>query len=485
MAKSKFRGKRKPSQPNPNNRTLLPELWLEIITFLSVQDLRHLSKCSRTLRTFSIPYLFKTFVTHPFDGEQSNYSLVRQALGVVGIVRVRKPEDCLQVLSRPHISGVIETFAILPRGITLRNTQQEATEVSYEIDSLIDQLFELLPKLPKLKKLVCSRITLSKERVDILLHLPVKQLELQRCILRGFAPAVSKSPGTLESVTLVFYPNIFDPAWYDSEWVALFKALFSPSLKSIQSPNIGEVLYTMARCPPSITNLNIPVESVTSPHFVSAMGRCPQLHTISLTCRRGRSTYPPMHQLPPHSFPQLRYYAGPVEYLSGFIQGRQSIKGVHLVHTPFTAIPASSIELVPQAVESFECSFPGAIGSFLLPTIHSHFSSLKKLTIISRGLGLREALEDPAVIPLPGIRHFKASAFIGLRDDAVKHLEEYVPLLLRVYPGLEVAELVRPMVDESQVTLVWNRNMDSGIDDGRRDERDVRGSMRVLEMDEV
>ncbi|TFK58741.1 hypothetical protein BDN72DRAFT_851602 [Pluteus cervinus] len=217
------------------------------------------------------------------------------------------------------------------------------------------------------------------------------------------------------------------------------------------------------------------------------MGRCPQLHAISFSYLPGRSTYPPMPQLPPDSFPQLRYYTGPVEYLSGFIQDRQSIKGVHLVHTRPIAIPAASIELVPQSVESFECSFPGAIGPFLLPTIHSHFSSLKRITILSRGLGLRESLEDPAVIPLPGIRHFKASTFIGLRDDAVKHLEEYIPLFLRVYPGLEVAKLVRPMsaMDKSQVNLVWNRNMDSGTNDGRRDERGVRGSVRVLEMDEA
>ncbi|TFK69015.1 hypothetical protein BDN72DRAFT_841103 [Pluteus cervinus] len=474
------------SQSNPEREALLPELWFEVIAFLSVQDLLPLSKCSRTLRNISTPVLFRTFIVHPFAIQDPNQRIIRRSLAAMGI-RMPGPEDCLQILGQPHIAQVIETFAILPPDITPRTLHhvRYPVETLTELGSLIDQIFQLLPSLPKLRRLVCAHFSLTEERVDTLIRLPLKRLQLQLCTLPAISPVVARAPGTLESVALVFMPGSWDHIECSAAHVSLFTALFSsPNLKSIHSVNLNTILLCISQSPPpSLTKLHLPIECATSRYLIPALKLCGSLQSLSFTCRHGRASYNPMPQLPPGSLPNLESFAGPAEYLPNFIQGTSSLKHVHLIHTEFVQVPASSIHLIHQTIESFTCS-SALVGPFFFPTIHSHFASspLKNLTLVSRALEIRESLKDPTLSPFPGMRQFRARVVTGSWNDRefiVNHFGEYVPLLLRLYPGLEEAEFVHPMLDKTQLIMAWNRK-----EAGRDDDGNIGMALKVLEIEE-
>ncbi|TFK63913.1 hypothetical protein BDN72DRAFT_847155 [Pluteus cervinus] len=466
------------------------ELWLNILSYMSVSDIRPLSESCKVLRDITIPFLFKTIITRPFY--KGNPNIIQQGLIRLGITSLglsaRLPRNCSQLLGIPRISQAIETLAILPHGITLGDYRASTRKQFSIVDLHIDEILELLPNLPNLKHLICAYVPLPKRDINRIVQLPLKRLELHRCTPIAEKPVTAQGSGTLESVKIDFDP---EPTFSFAERTYLFLALFSeaPNLKYIHSTAVVDVPYTITKSrPPSLTTLNLPVcvtwESAGC--FATALGACPWLKTLILRCPPGQDIYLPMDALQPNSLPKLEHYAGPAAYMD-LTSNRPSVKDVHLFHTEFVAIPGHSIHLIPQTLRSFKCT-SHTIGPFFFPSVHSHFSShpwsaLESLTILYQDFskeyhGLSRLLDDTSLVPLPSIRQFSFYASLGPRKCLEATLNGCLPNLLRIYPNLEEATFIHSADCKTELGLVWVRSREGD------NSEEVTGSLEFVEVNE-
>ncbi|TFK69011.1 hypothetical protein BDN72DRAFT_959858 [Pluteus cervinus] len=432
--------------PRSNCLILPEELWLEILSyFRSTQDVKQLSRCSKALRSIAVTILFKTVIVRPFSGNQG---LFRETLALVGLSRVPKPQDYLQTLTKSHIAHIIETFAILPSGITLQNTHQDPTETPVSIIPVIDQIFTLLLGLPRLNRLVCVHAALSENVLNAIVRLPLKQLELRNCFLSGDSFVGAQGSGTLESVKVSFASDI--RASYPAR-ASLFAGLFAnaKNLRSIYGTSINDILSTIIHThPPALTSLSLSTASTTCPHFVPALEICTSLKFISLRSHRSQVTLSPRSPLQPGSLPNLEHYVGPAPLIPYFTEGRPSIKRINLIDTIDSNNPAALIARVPRTLDSFTLTSATRAARFIR-AVHSHFAlgSLERFTIRCEAPSpdfhyLPRALADSDDTPLPSVRYFTFRAYLGLRPRQENFVKGYIAKLLMVYRNLEEARFI-------------------------------------------
>ncbi|TFK69009.1 hypothetical protein BDN72DRAFT_841092 [Pluteus cervinus] len=438
----------KDRRQHPGGTTFPPELWSEIIsTYLTLKDIRALSECSNFLRNVSIPFLFQRFTMRPVMTYPDHW------LGVVHRTLHRPPRSRIP----NHIAQVIETVAILRNKNPL---QKDGTEM--------DRIFELLMNLPKLRHLGCDRVLFTQDRLNKLVQLPLKRLELSNCTMPT-APITVKIAGTLEYVKLCF--PAADPHRPRQGRTSLASVLLrdSPNLTSLHlADNVIFPMMILVR-PPSVTILNVPAQYINDFNFVDVLMTCPSLKSIALRCTHytGRSVTGNLI-FPPGALPNLERYGGPFDIFPRFTDNRPTVKEVYLICPRVLGSPSTPIPSIPNSIESviYNVQSPCPFFPLLHPSLESE--SLKRLTIISLEWsleGLPQLLKSSNLAPLPNIRHLTLRAVYDVsQPNSRSRLEgilgDSLSALLEVYPNLEEAKIIPlPANWESEFSMLWRRSV--------------------------
>ncbi|TFK69008.1 hypothetical protein BDN72DRAFT_959855 [Pluteus cervinus] len=437
----------KDRRQGPDGTTFPPELWSEIIsTYLTLEEIRALSECSKFLRNISIPFLFKTFTVHPVVTYPDDW------LAVIRRTLHRPPP--LQIPN--HIAQVIENVAIIPYDMPQRH---DGTQT--------DRIFELLTTLPKLRHLVCNRVHFTQDLLNKLVHLPLKRLELSDSVMPS-APITVKIAGTLESVKLSFLEGPGQPP--EQGRISFTRVLLrdSPNLASMHLSDDVTFPMIVTTPPPSLTSLNVWAEYISAVNFVDVLMACPSLRSISFSgCAYYIGTSGTGNLiLPPGALPKLERYGGPFDIFPSFTNNRPTVKEMYLVcpygfdsHSPPIPTIPTSIESVTWNLLSLDSVF-----SLLHPSLASE--SLTRLTIISPEWSLDRLprLLSSNLVPLPNIRHITLKSVYDVtqsdsRSELNQILQESLPALLQVYPNLEEARII-PADNrwKSESAMVWRRS---------------------------
>lgn len=359
------------------------EIWLEVLEYLTPASIKSLTRTCQIFRWLAQPLLFKVFVVR-LRGAVSTHGQFPHVYAHESNIRAR-----LSLLEYPHIANAIEELRIVPTSSPSDNTQVPSME------ELIDDVFAILPSLANLRKLVCTSIAFTPNRLSTLQHLHrLRDLELQSCYSATHPseyPDLSSTP-PLERVTFD-YPYSSMDFFRNPQFLSVF--LQSQKLRQIFAGPAQDILFAITAVKPLnlLTTLDIPVSCLASPVFIPALASCSAVQEISLHTSTG-SHLPELDfdSLPSEILPCLRSYRGPRTYAPLFTGDREvthlditvSCQPEELSSTLHAlgsgSVPIGGARDGSPALESLTCKVHH-LDALLLKTIHTLFPSLKHLAI--------------------------------------------------------------------------------------------------------
>ncbi|KAJ7055827.1 hypothetical protein C8F01DRAFT_447036 [Mycena amicta] len=463
-------GRRRGSDPRTVALSTMPaELWIKVFEHLPSYTLPSVTLTCRTFRALAQPLLFSTISTHP---EEPKTGLSLRVPGQNANAKYRKRiGERMAFFFSPQISHAVRVCRI-----AVPVPEEGAPAPS---DELVDHIFAMLPHFPNLRVLECRYIRLTPMRLRVLQGLELRTISFEFCFgnVSDFAamPAVP-----LREVTFKYSDASITR---DSDRASPCPIFLSPDHLETLHATTTLVLHTLARSPQPFSRLRtleLPVESLMSPHFIAALARCPAVENIAFHT----TDYLPhvdFTALPEGVLPNLRSYRGPHHFAAAFLRNRTAQRlDVSMPCRP-ASLESSLLKLYDPRegsnttlrALSFPLSSPD-IPSALLETIHNSFPLLASL-----------AIPDPALSSadikalLNAVHAHYALTELTLRIQGRDKFNLWIPpaeaaadaascfgkvrmALVKTYPSIQRVRFLYG-VGSDGASLMWERSKASGL----------------------
>ncbi|KAF9467720.1 hypothetical protein BDZ94DRAFT_1248865 [Collybia nuda] len=383
-----FTQKDRKRKTEPSNIILPTELWLEILDYISLENIEALSLTCHALRLVAQPFLFRTVVMHPFLDTIAYRRLNLEAYVVRSFER-------LKFLASPRIAHHVREFSLVPYPTGHSLSRRGPPQVPE--NTIVNQVFDILPLLPNLRTLMVHCIKSTPRRMEVLrgLHLDVLALETRGDDITWH----SSDDDNHRVLTPIPSSRYFSfncnagPHQMPLFSVIPLDFLHRDSIVNISSgPNGTESVLEAITLSPSLflalTNLDLSVRFVSTPTFVMALQQCPNLRSIRL---RAASTDSPAHArpmmkpLPSDAIPLLSHYHGPPSLAPIFALNR-TLSSVKLWSSRSIASvtkPTVLTSVLPQLgshVQSLEIGVT-TVPIILMEILQQSFPDLKSLSV--------------------------------------------------------------------------------------------------------
>ncbi|KAJ7166290.1 hypothetical protein C8R43DRAFT_985392 [Mycena crocata] len=432
-----------------------PELWLKIFSYITAPwDIKALTLTCHCFRQLAQPLLFTKISTHPAP----------PALTLRGGVQTnkyrRRTTQRLEFFLSPLIAPAVRECWIDP---------PSAEDDDLPADVVIDAIFDGLRNLPNLRILGCRSIRLTPKRLAVIQRLSLTTLTLESC-LSDLADFTTLPAVPLLSVSFRYH----DALSQDAVLPPLLSLFLSPRHLQRLSATSTEILPVIIRSKPfkRLFHLEIPVECLISDLFLPALAHCPALERITLHTSEGlipRSGAPTM--LPPGLLPNLRFFRGPRSFAPLFAS-------TGTLHTVEISIPVKAHRLLRTlgqlncALDYLSFRIDGPIPKTLLETVHTHFPTLRTLSMNDPALSTTEVLGlfGACNTPRPSVRVFRIriegrdryNLWIPPMEEAADALDCFKKVgaeLERVYPNITTLKFLYGVEGSA---VVWRRSPTSG-----------------------
>ena len=313
---------RRRSEPSTSECARLPvEIWLDILSYLSTENIATLSLTCRSLRWIAQPLLFRNVIAiYPFLGSIRYRQLQLKPY-------ITRSLERLDFLSLPRIAGQIKEFSLTPypRGHSLSRSGSPQIQVPENV--IVDRVFDILPHFRNLNTLVIHSIKSTPRRMSVLQNLRLQIFELE---VRGddktWQATASQHSTPIVAERVFFFNCNASPHRIPVPIIVPLTFLYPETLEEIFTGPYGteSVLAAMSLSPapfPRLRLLDISVRFISSPQFITALQQCHNLTSLRL---RSVATDSPAHgrpamaYLPAEVLPALSSYHGPPSLAPSF-----------------------------------------------------------------------------------------------------------------------------------------------------------------------